>query len=314
MLRDLQPMMTAMRVAGVDPKPLLANDTAHLVAYGQDVVSLHEIPGINLTAARVDGEIRVNLIVRKWVDVEQPVHLCLGLFEPTGEQKIRLAVWLEPNSRASFIAHCLFTRPRSASHQMQADFTIGTGAELRYTESHSHGDSGGMDVRPTATIHLGRDARMFSDFSLISGRVGLLDIDYDVDVGENAVAEFTSKVYGRGTDQIRIRERLVLSGTNARGLIKSRIAATDDAVAEIIGMTEGNAAGARGHVDCMEIVRDRARVSANPMVKVSHPQAKVTHEAAIGSVDHQQLETLMARGLSPDAAVDLIVSGILRNA
>jgi Fe-S cluster assembly scaffold protein SufB len=79
-------------------------------------------------------------------------------------------------------------------------------------------------------------------------------------------------------------------------------------------MTEGNAAGARGHVDCMEIVRDRARVSANPMVKVSHPQAKVTHEAAIGSVDHQQLETLMARGLSPDAAVDLIVSGILRNA
>lgn len=271
MLRDLQPMMTAMRVAGVDPKPLLANDTAHLVAYGQDVVSLHEIAGINLTAARVDGEIRVNLIVRKWVDVEQPVHLCLGLFEPTGEQKIRLAVWLEPNSRVSFIAHCLFTRPRSASHQMQADFTIGAGAELRYTESHFHGDSGGMDVRPTATIHLGCDARMFSDFSLISGRVGVLDIDYDVDVGENAVAE-------------------------------------------IIGMTEGNAAGARGHVDCMEIVRDRARVSANPMVKVSHPQAKVTHEAAIGSVDHQQLETLMARGLSPDAAVDLIVSGILRNA
>ena len=41
MLRDLQPMMTAMRVAGVDPKPLLATDTAHLVAYGQDVVSLH---------------------------------------------------------------------------------------------------------------------------------------------------------------------------------------------------------------------------------------------------------------------------------
>ena len=107
MLRDLQPMMTAMRVAGVDPKPLLANDTAHLVAYGQDVVSLHEIPGINLTAARVDGEIRVNLIVRKWVDVEQPVHLCLGLFEPTGEQKVRLAVWLEPNTRAPFIAHCL---------------------------------------------------------------------------------------------------------------------------------------------------------------------------------------------------------------
>ncbi len=145
-----------------------------------------------------------------------------------------------------------------------------------------------------------------------ASRVGELDIDYDVDVGENAVAELTSRVYGRGNDRIRISERVVLSGANARGLIKSRIAAADDTRAEVIGITEGNAPGARGHVDCMEIVRDRARVSANPLVRVSHPQAKVTHEAAIGSVDHQQLETLMARGLTPEAAVDLIVSGLLR--
>jgi len=74
---------------------------------------------------------------------------------------------------------------------------------------------------------------------------------------------------------------------------------------------EGNAAGARGHVDCMEIVRDRAVVSAVPEVRVRHPQAKVTHESAIGSVDGRQLETLMARGLAPDDAVDLIVRGML---
>jgi len=47
------------------------------------------------------------------------------------------------------------------------------------------------------------------------------------------------------------------------------------------------------------------------VVKVSHPEAKVTHEAAIGSVDHHQLETLMAHGLSPEQAVDLIVGGLL---
>ncbi len=45
---------------------------------------------------------------------------------------------------------------------------------------------------------------------------------------------------------------------------------------------------------------------------VTHPLAKVTHEAAIGSVDKKQLETLMAHGLSPEEAVDLIVRGILR--
>jgi Fe-S cluster assembly scaffold protein SufB len=45
---------------------------------------------------------------------------------------------------------------------------------------------------------------------------------------------------------------------------------------------------------------------------VEHPLAKVTHEAAIGSVDQKQLETLMAHGLTPDEAVDLIIMGLLR--
>jgi Fe-S cluster assembly scaffold protein SufB len=52
--------------------------------------------------------------------------------------------------------------------------------------------------------------------------------------------------------------------------------------------------------------------SAVPLARVVHPLAKVTHEAAIGTVDRKQLETLMARGLTPDEAVDMIVKGVLR--
>ena len=51
---------------------------------------------------------------------------------------------------------------------------------------------------------------------------------------------------------------------------------------------------------------------AVPLVSVSDQQAKVTHEAAIGSIDKKQMDTLMARGLSPDEAVDVIVAGILK--
>jgi hypothetical protein len=97
-----------------------------------------------------------------------------------------------------------------------------------------------------------------------------------------------------------------------RGLIRSRVAADGEAFAEVLGITEGNAAYARGHVDCLEIVRERAQVSALPEVRVTHPLAKVTHEAAIGSVDHRQLETLMSRGIVPEEAVDIIVRGMLR--
>ena len=104
----------------------------------------------------------------------------------------------------------------------------------------------------------------------------------------------------------------MLRGERSRGLIKTRVVLEDRAQAEITGITEAYAKGARGHVDCMEIVQGEAHASAIPIVRVFHPEAKVTHEAAIGSVDKKELETLMARGLAPEEAIELIVSGILR--
>ena len=54
----------------------------------------------------------------------------------------------------------------------------------------------------------------------------------------------------------------------------------------------------RHHMDFMEIVEDHALAKAIPMVNVTHPLAKVIHEAAIGSVDKGQFETLMIHGLT----------------
>jgi len=111
-----------------------------------------------------------------------------------------------------------------------------TGATLRYWEAHYHGSSGEIEVVPHATVVVEQGARYLADFSLVQARIGHLDVEYTVDLGDVGI----------------------------------------------------------------------------PEVRVSHPLAKVTHEAAIGSVDSQQLETLMARGPRPDVAVDVIVRGMLR--
>jgi hypothetical protein len=105
---------------------------------------------------------------------------------------------------------------------------------------------------------------------------------------------------------------MYLNGKHARGLIKTRVAVCGQASSEVIGITHGNAEGARGHMDCMEIVRDQAIATAEPIVKVTHPLAKITHEAAVGTVDQKQLETLMAHGLMPEQAVDMVITGMLR--
>jgi hypothetical protein len=65
-------------------------------------------------------------------------------------------------------------------------------------------------------------------------------------------------------------------------------------------------------MDCTEVVRDSALASNTPLVIVRNDQAQVTHEAAIGTVNRKELESLLARGLDEDEAVDLIIRGLIR--
>ncbi len=310
-MSELDSLLKVLDGQGVDRAIIRDGQTAHMMASGHHLLSQHQVPGLELVAEETAYGIEAKIRVLRDAHLTHPLHLCFGVLPAEGRQCIRMHLLLEEGAMAEVIAHCFFPSAVRVEHLMDAQVELGAGAALTYSEGHYHGPHGGVSVVPKTKVIIGKGGLYRSDFSLTTGRVGGLDIDYEVEAAEDAVAELTARVFGHGTDVIRIRERVVLAGQGSRGLIKTRVALEHDARAEIIGITEGNAAHVRGHMDCMEIVKDRAVASAQPVVKVTHPGAKVTHEAAIGSVDHHQLETLMAHGLSPDQAVDLIVGGLL---
>ena len=298
----------------VGAEPAILDDTrvAHVVAHGHHILSRRTVPGLRVEMEETPEAVVGTLTVEAGAQIAQPIHMCFGLAHPTGIQQIKIDVQICEGAQARVLSHCLFPFAQAAEHRMQAVMEIGPGASLTYTEGHYHGPHGGMQVLPHATIKIGKGARYFSDFSLLSGSVDTLDIDYLVEVAAGGLAELSTKIFAHKTDHITLKEAVMLRGECSRGLIKTRVVLEDQAQAEIVGITEAYAKGARGHVDCMEIVQDQAHASAIPIVRVFHPEAKVTHEAAVGSVDKKELETLMARGLSPDQAIEMIVSGILR--
>jgi len=310
-MSELDALMEAFGAAGGEKSVLADKETAHLVVNQNRIVSLQGIEGMKVKTREMRNGISASISVAEGAVLKNPVHLCFGVVHKKGLQKIKMNIRLERGAAAKFIAHCIFPKAEKVRHLMDATVEIGEGAEMRYSETHYHGLYGGIEVVPKLAVRIGKGGRYYTDFTLVNGRVGRLAIDYDVRAGENAVAEMTARVFGHADDDIRIKERVALEGENARGLVKARVAVEDEAAAEITGITEGNAAGARGHVDCMEIVKDKAVAKAYPFVQVNHPLAKVTHEASIGSVDKKQMETLMAHGLSPSEAVDMIVKGML---
>ena len=309
---ELNEISQILRRMGTDSAVLTDSQVAHVVASGLDLLSQQEIPGVIIRSERKADVLATQITVKREAQIANPVHLCIGVLHDTGRQMIQVRLKSEQDSDAKVIAHCFFPRARNVEHAMDGVIEIESGARLLYSEGHYHGPFGGVTVLPKARVRIHPHGRYLSDFSLTSGRVGKLRIDYTVEVDDYAVAELTAKVFGHADDDIRIREEVVLSGENARSLIKTRVALEGHARAEVTGVTDGKAQGARGHVDCMEIVKDQALAQAIPIVRVSHPLAKVTHEAAIGSIDQKQLETLMAHGLTPEQAVEMVVAGLLR--
>jgi Fe-S cluster assembly scaffold protein SufB len=308
----LDNMLAALSAVYADAAALADPRTAHVVVDENRVLSVQPLAGVALRAEGRDGRLTVELTVAQGARIEAPIHSCIGFLGARGAQRIEIALRLEREARATVLAHCLFPNAEAGSHFMRAGISLGAGAELRYFEGHYHGLAGGMSVRPHLAVRLAPGARYFSDFSLTQGTVGRLQIDQHVTALDDAVAEIKARVFGCGNDHIHIRDELVLAGRGARGLVKTRIALRGEARAEVVGIARGLAEGARGHMDCLELVRERAVARAEPIVEASHPLAKITHEAAVGTVDQQQLETLMAHGLDPEQAIDLIVTGILQ--
>ena len=310
-MSDFEAISQAYEQAGGDAELLKSPKVGSLVISGNEVLSTNNIKGLDMTAEQLPDGVKARVVVAPGVHIDLPVHLCFGVIPERGMQRIVSEFEIGAGAHVQFIAHCTFPNAVKVRHIMKSTVRVGSGATMRYSETHYHGEQGGVEVLPETRTTVDKGGRYFSEFSLSKGRAGRVDFCYEVDVGADGVAELSAKVMGFGDDDIKVRETIRLNGENARGLAKSRIAVRDDARSEVYGTTEGNAPYARGHIDCVEIVRDRATASAVPIVRVSDPRAQVTHEAAIGTVDKKELETLMSRGLDEDVAVDVIVRGML---
>jgi uncharacterized protein len=312
-VKEYEAMLETYGKAGGNLDALKSKEVGNLVIHKNRVLSANEVKGIKMETEETETGVNIYFLVEEGAKIKHPVHLCFGVLPKDGLQEIILKIEAQANSEINVIAHCIFPNAVNVIHKMDADIRIGENAKFRYHETHYHGEFGGVKVIPKAKIKVGKKGIWESTFTLIEGCVGLLDYDFEIFGEEKSINELLVKVFGKKEDDINIMEKIHLEGKEAKGLAKSRLVLNDNAKAVVRGETYGNAPFARGHVDCLEIVNGKGVVArAIPVVCVTDKQAKVTHEAAIGSIDKKQMQTLMARGLNEEEAVDVIVRGILR--
>ncbi|MBN1798752.1 MAG: SufD family Fe-S cluster assembly protein [Spirochaetales bacterium] len=287
-------------------------ETAYLVVHHDKVVGLQGLPGLEVEPQEKSDGIHIRFLVKAGTHIKKPVYLCFGMMQREGVQKILMDVTIEKRAKVNIFAHCTFPNSMNIVHRMNAEIHVENDAHYSYFERHIHGDEGGISVYPKAKVVLEEGAHFKTEFELLKGRVGLIDIDYECTCRALSVLEMMARISGRGDDVIKINETGHLLGKSARGVLTTKIAVRDKAKAEVYNTLTAGAPYARGHVDCKEIVQDQAQAKAVPVIEVNDPKAHITHEAALGSVDSKQLQTLMSRGLTEDEGVELIIKGLLR--
>lgn len=311
--KEFEALAAAYEVSGGNAASLLDKGSASLIVNHNSIIGRNEIPGVHIDGVATASGATATITVDPGTIVQKPVHLCFGVIPQEGVQEIVSDFRIGAGAKVTFLAHCTFPNALKVRHLMHARIHVGKNAEMTYSETHYHGEAGGIEVLPVTKVVLDEGGILKNEFKLIKGVVGQLRVDYEAELDKDAVCEFYAKVYGKKDDRIAIKESIYLNGANARGLAKSRIVSSDRCQSEVIGEIAGNAPFARGHVDCVEIIKGtQARASAIPRLTVVDDRAKLTHEAAIGSVDKKQVETLMAHGLTEDEAVDVVVRGMLR--
>ena len=309
---EQQTITQLSRSAGLEEDIINKKDVAHLFINHDKVVGIQSVPGLHIDTEQIKDVLKIDVTLDENTMVKNPVHMCFGMLPEKGIQRINMNIIIQPNAKIDVIAHCTFPNAVDVQHIMNASIQIKDNASYTYFERHVHGNHAGIKVIPKAKIKLGKYARYKTDFELLKGRVGLIDIDYETDCDAYSILEMNARINATHTDKVNIKEIGHLNGNHAHGVLLSRVAVRDQAKAKVESELTASAPYARGHVDCKEIVQNDGIVSAIPIVKVNHPKAHITHEASLGSVDSKQLQTLMARGLNEDEATDLIIQGLLK--
>jgi Fe-S cluster assembly scaffold protein SufB len=310
-VNDIQLNDTLIESIGQEKHAYNAPDRARLTIHQNKVIDSHLVEGLEVTTNQIENGVSVNLTLPDDTEIKHPVHLCFGVIPKEGIQHIKMNVHIGKNSKITLLAHCSFPFAEKVQHLMDAKIILEDGATYSYFERHVHSENGGVEVIPKAKVTVGKHARFKTEFELLKGRVGVMDISYEADVDDYGLVDMTARVSGTREDVIKLNEISNLNGEYSRSVLTSKIAVRDNAKAEIYNRITALAPYARGHVDCKEIVKDNGIATAIPVVDVQNPLAHVTHEAAVGSVDKKQLETLMARGLDEDEASELIIQGLL---
>jgi Fe-S cluster assembly scaffold protein SufB len=240
-----------------------------------------------------------------------PVQACLYLAKAKLVQNVHNIIIAEEGSELHIITGCTTaSREEPGLHLGVSEFYIKKGAKVTFTMIHSWNPE--TSVRPRTAAIIEEDGLFMSNYLLMKPVRSLQMYPTARCVGENATVRYnTILVTGEGSS-LDVGSRVLLNARGARTEVISRAITTGGNIIAR-GYIEGNAPEVKGHLECRGLILgEKGIIHAIPELKGTLAGIDLSHEAAVGKIAEEEVEYLMARGLTRDEATATIVRGFLR--
>ncbi len=135
-------------------------------------------------------------------------------------------------------------------------------------------------------------------------------------VGENSIGEFYSVALTNNLQQADTGTKMVHIGKNTRSKIISKGISAGNSQNSYRGLVKisPKATGARNYSQCDSmLIGSDSRANTFPYIEVQNHTAKVEHEASTSKIGEEQLFYFAQRGIAPEDAVSMIISGFCKD-
>jgi len=242
--------------------------------------------------------------------ISYPLQACLYLSEDKLAQDVHNIVIAEEESSLNIITGCA-TAPgvRSGLHVGVSEFYVKKGATLSFTMIHNWAEE--MAVRPRSAVIVEEGGSFISNYICLVPARDLQMYPTAILKGKGAVATFNSVLLARPGSLMDVGSRVILKNKGCRAEIISRAVSTGGKIIAR-GHLVGKSPAIKAHLECKGLLlSDDGIIHAIPELEGHSADVEMSHEAAVGKIARDEVEYLMARGLSEQEATALIIKGFL---
>ncbi|BBO78565.1 hypothetical protein DSCW_59820 [Desulfosarcina widdelii] len=248
--------------------------------------------------------------VRKGAGTDIPVEAGLFMPDEMGAMRVHNIVVLEEGARLHLVTGCTAGRHlRSGLHVAVSEHFVAKDASFTNTMIHRWGPE--FIVRPRGATVVASNGTYAENYYSVQPPKSIETNPVTYLKGRNASARYTAGLICLPGTHCEIGSTIYLEGESSSAEIAARAVNHGGTVIQK-GLLVGAAEGVRAHVDCSGLMlSDTGVIEAVPGLRAMHPEAKMSHEAAIGKIDTGAVNYLRAKGLTEMQAVSLIVRGFL---